>query len=203
MRTCLMTVVATLTLAGGPAVAQDWSNVKSWTGTVKIEASETKKQANFSSTMTYRATGDFTISDDALPAGSHVQWPFPNPEKLTDPNALQAAYERWQSHVVASYEAKGVDENGEAFAVTCAADNRQTSRIGVASGPMAPNYVVNVSAPDASFKCSGRGPTPDKHLPQRDFELNGPKAPGPVTVTKVFNVLTTNIKIAVAMAPSR
>lgn len=194
MRRCLLAASAALTVAQGSAFAQGaWGTVKSWTGTMTIEATDTRKQGSFSSKMTYKATGPFTISDDALPDGSHVMWPMPNAE-------------RWQARVVASYAAKGVGELGDPYSVTCAADNQKAAMVGVMIDPRAPKYVLSVTAPAAKFKCSGyqEGWQPNAPIPQTAFQLTGPRgAPGPVSGTKVFTVLTTTIQVSFTMAPRR
>jgi hypothetical protein len=191
-------VAAVLMLGQGVASAQGaWGSVKSWTGTMTIEATDTRKQGAFSSKMIYKATGDFTISDDALPDGSHVMWPMPS---------TQANSERWQARVVATYEAKGVGEMGDPFSVACAADNRKASQVGVMVDPTAPKYVLSVTAPEAIYKCSGykEGWTPNVHLPKTAFQITGPRgAPGPVSGSKVFTELTMTINVSFTMAPSR
>lgn len=195
MRPGLLAASAVLTLAQGSAFAQGaWGTVKSWTGTMTIEATDTRKQGSFSSKMNYKATGAFTISDDALPNGSHVMWPMPS------------ASDRWQAQVVATYEANGVGELGDPYSVKCAADNRKASSVGVMIDPGAPKYVLSVTAPEAKFKCSGyqEGWQPNAPIPRTAFQLTGPRgAPGPVSGTKVFTVLTTTIKVSFTMAPGR
>jgi hypothetical protein len=206
MRISGLTLVVALTLAQGIAVAQgSWGNVKSWTGSVTIEATDSRKGEGVTSRMTYKATGDFKISDDMLPDGSHMQWPMPGVEALSDPKQAETAYDRWQAHVVASYEANGLNESGKPFTVTCAADNRQASRVGLTIHPTEPTYVFEVSPPEAKFKCSGpNGPTPNGRLQQANFKLTGPrKAPGPISDTKTFTAGTSTIKVTYNMAPSR
>jgi hypothetical protein len=201
-----LTLAAALTLAQGIAVAQgSWGKVKSWTGTVTIEATDSQKGENSSSTMTYKATGGFTITDDMLPDGSHMQWPMPGVETLSDPKRAETAYDRWQSQVVASYEANGIGETGKPFTVKCSADNRQAARVGVTINPSEPTYVFEVSPPEAKFKCSTPdGSPPNGRLRQSNFRLTGPRnAPGPVSGTKSFTVGTTTIKVTFNMSPSR
>jgi hypothetical protein len=207
MRTSGLTLVAALTLAQGIAGAQgSWGKVKSWTGTVTIEATDSQKGGGSSTTMTYKATGPFTISDDMLPDGSHMQWPMPSAEAMAaDPKLAETAYERWQSQVVASYDANGLDESGKPYTIKCRADNRQASRVGVTINPSQPTYVFEVSPPEAKFKCEGPGgSTPNGHLRQANFRLTGPrKEPGPVSGTQTFTVGTSTIKVTFNMAPSR
>ena len=207
MRTSGLTLAAALTLAQGIAVAQgSWGKVKSWTGSVTIEATDIRKGEGVSSTMTYKATGDFKISDDMLPDGSHMQWPMPSVEAMSDPKQAETVYDRWLAHVVASYEAKGVGESGQPFTVKCTADNRQPSKVGVTIHPTEPTYVFEVSPPEAKFKCSGPsgGPTPNGRLQQANFRMTGArKEPGPIGDTKTFTVGTTTVKVTYNMAPSR
>ena len=206
MRTSGLTLGMALTLVQGIAVAQGpWGNVKSWTGSVTIEATDSRKGAGVTSSLTYRATGDFKISDDMLPDGAHMQWPMPGVEAMSDPKQAETAYDRWQTRVVANYEANGIDESGKPFTVTCAADNRQASRVGLTIHPTEPTYVFEASPPEAKFKCTGpNGPTPNGRLQQANFRLTGPrKAPGPISDTKTFTVGTSTIKVTYNIAPSK
>jgi hypothetical protein len=205
MRTSGLTLAAVLALAPGIAVAQgSWGKVKSWTGNVTIEATDVDKGEMGSSTMTYKATGDFTISDDMLPDGSHMQWPMPGVETLSDPKRAETAYDRWQTHVVASYERSGVNEIGKPFSVKCTADNRQASKVGVTINPTEPTYVFEVSPPEAKFKCSGPEAPPNGRLRQANFRLTAPrKAPGPHSGTKTFTAGTSTITVTYNMGPSR
>jgi hypothetical protein len=179
--------------------------VKSWTGTVTIEATDSRKGEGGSSTMTYTATGDFKISDDMMPDGSHMQWPMPSVEAMSDPKQRETVYDRWQAHVVASYESSGKNEAGQIVTVRCAADNRKASKVGLTSNPTQPTYLLQVSAPEALFKCTDPSfSTPNGGLQQESFSLTGPrKAPGPVNGTQTFTVGTSTIKISFSMAPTR
>jgi hypothetical protein len=205
MRTPGLTLAAALTLAQGIAVAQNsWDKVRSWTGSVTIEASDSQKGEWGNSTMTYKATGDFTVSDDMLPGGPYMQWPRPSVEAMTDPKQAATAYDRWQSRVVASYDANRFDEAGKPFTVKCTADNQQAGMVGViASG--GPSYQFQVTPPPAKFKCSGpNGFTPDGNLQQAPLTLTAPrKAPGAITGTQTFTVGTKTMKVTYNMAPTR
>lgn len=206
MRTSGLTLAAALTLAPGIAVAQgSWGNVRAWTGSVTIEATDTRKGEGVTSKMTYKATGDFKITDDMMPAGSHMQWPMPSVEAMSDPKQAETVYDRWQAHVVASYEANGINESGSPFTVKCTADNRKASRLGLTIHPTEPTYVFEVTPPEAKFQCSGpSGPTPNGRLQQANFRLTGPrKAPGPISDTKTFTVGTSTIKVTYNVAPSK
>jgi hypothetical protein len=208
MRTSALILIlaAVLTLARGTAIAQyEWAHVKSWAGSVTIEATDAQKGELGSSTMTYKATGDFTISDNMLPDGAHMQWPMPSAEEMSDPKRAAAAYERWQSRVVAKFEFKGINELGQPFTVTCTADNPQPTMISVAVDPTKTEYVVAVTAPRALFKCSGpEVARPNGSLRQETFELRGPRgAPGRINGTKTFTVGTSTIKVTYTMAPSK
>jgi hypothetical protein len=208
MRASLLLFAAPFLLAQDMAGAQDpWGTVKTWAGTATIEATETQKTDTSSLTLTYKATGDFTISDDALPDGDHVQWPMPNPEAMTDPAQFAAAYEAWQAHVKATYIAKGLDEMGSPFTVTCTADEKKAANVGVAIQPGTPDYLFSISAPAATFKCAdpARGPgAGTRRWQQAPFQLTGQRgAPGPVSGTKTFTIDTTTIKVSYQMAPGR
>ena len=205
MRSVLM-LAAVLRLAPATALAQGpWGNVKSWTGTMTIEATDLDKSETGSSKMTYRATGEFTIVDDMLPDGSHMQWPMPSVETLSDPKQAESANARWQSRVVASYDAKGLDEQGGPWSVTCTADNKQASLVGVTINPTAPTYVMEVEAPQAVFRCTGATHSaPNGRLRQVHFRLSGPRGePGPVSGTETFTVETSKITVTYRMAPSK
>jgi hypothetical protein len=210
MRTSGLALAAVLTLAPGIAVAQgSWGNVKSWKGTVTVEATDVQKREGaaltLSATMTYKATGEFTISDDMLPDGSHMQWPMPSVEAMSDPKRAETVYDRWQSQVVASYEANGLDESRNPFTVRCTADNQQPAKVGVTVQPTEPKYFFEVSPPKAQFKCSGEsGRFPNGRLPQASFRLTGTrKEPGPVSGTQTFTVGTATIKVTYNMSPSK
>lgn len=205
MRTPTLTVVALLTLVHGAASAQSpWGSVKGWTGSVTVEATETRKFATYSSTMTYTATGEFTASDDVMGDGDHVMWPMPNPELASDPAKYAAAQTPWQARVAASYEASGKDLEGNPFSTRCTADNQKASVVGVITSGT--DYVFSVSVPDAVFKCattgSGSGPTASGRVHQATLQLRGPQGrPGPVTGTKTFTVGDMVIKVSFTMKP--
>lgn len=208
MRISGLALAAVLTLARGIAVAQgSWGNVKTWKGTVTVEATDAQQRKGVgtaSSTMTYKATGEFTITDEMLPDGSHMQWPMPGVETMSDPKRAETAYDRWQSHVVASYEANGFDEAGAPYTVKCTADNRQPARVGVTIHPAEPTYFFDVSPPPAQFKCSDPSRAPNGRLAQDDFQLTAPrKAAGPVNGSQTFKVGTSTVKVTYSMTPSR
>ncbi len=205
MRISVLMVAGAVTLAHGAQAQGPWGNVKSWTGSVTIEATDTRKGEGTLSTMNYKATGNFIIADDMMPDGSHMMWPMPGEAAMSDPKKLAASQEAWQSHVVAGYEAKGVGESGGAFTVTCSADNKQGSQIGVVINPTEPTYVLSVSAPAADFKCTGAtgGPGPTR-LQQSTFKLTGARgAPGKVSGTQTFTSGTETIKVSYEMSPSK
>ena len=206
MRTSGLTLAVALSVTQGAAVAQSsWSDVKSWTGSVTIEATESQKGAWGTSKLTYKATGDFTIADDMLPAGSHMQWPMPSVEAMSDPRQAETVYDRWQARVVASYDANRVNERGEPFTIRCAADNQQAAKGGVTMHPTEPTFVLEVSPPLAKFKCSDTsGMIPDGRLQQASLRLTAPrKPPGAISGTETFTVGTSTIKVTYSMAPSR
>lgn len=208
MRTSGLTLAAILMLTQGIAAGQSWDAVKSWSGTATIEATEIVKKDSFSSKLTYKATGDFKISDDMLPEGPYMQWPRPSVEVLTDPNRSQTAYKGWKSHVVAAYEASGVDEMGSPYTVKCTADHVQLEAFGVFALSGQSTYEVHVTAPRAQFQCPGReGSAPRGEIQQAPFKLTEPrKPPGPQTGSKTFTAGpgdATTVKVTYNMAPSR
>lgn len=205
MRTPTLTVAALLTLVPATAAAQGpWGRVKAWTGSVTVEATENRKFPNYTSTLTYKATGEFTASDDALGDGDHVMWPMANPELASDPDKYAATMTPWRARVVASYEATGKDLEGNPFSVRCTADNQKAASVGVmATGE---DYVFSVSPPDAVFTCTntgtGSGPTANGRVHQAALQLGGPQGqPGPVNGTKTFTVGEKIIKVSFAMKP--
>ena len=205
MRTSVLMVAAAVTLARGVDAQSPWGNVKSWTGTVTIEAVDTRSVPGVSATMKYKATGAFTIADDMMPDGSHMQWPMPSVETMADPKLAASAYERWQAEIVATYEAKGVDEMGAPFSISCTADNKKGSTIGLTINPVAPTYIFQVTAPVAIFKCSGTtAAASPPRLRQVSFQLTGDRgAPGPVSGTKTFKDDTSTITVSYRMAPTK
>lgn len=205
MRTPTLTLAALLTLLPATAAAQGpWGKVKAWTGSVTVEATENRKFPNYTSTLTYKATGEFTASDDALGDGDHVMWPMANPELASDPEKYSATMTPWRARVVASYEATGKDLEGNAFSVRCTAGNQKAASVGVmATGE---DYVFSVSPPDAVFTCAntgtGSGPTANGRIHQATLQLGGPQGqPGPVTGTKTFTIGEKVIKVSFAMKP--
>lgn len=207
MRASFLMVAALVALTRGVEAQGPWGNVKSWTGSVTIEAVDIRKGEAMSSKMNYTATGSFTISDDMLPDGSHVMWPMPGAEAMSDPKKMAAATDAWQSRVVATYEATVPNESGGAPAtVTCAADNRAATQVGVVINPTEPTYVVQVTAPKPLFRCTGptHGVNPPVSLQQPTFKLTGTRgAPGAVSGTQTFTVGTSTIKVTYNMAPSK
>jgi hypothetical protein len=209
MRIPLLVPVVALTVAQPSAYAQvgPWGNVKAWTGSLTIEATATGKgpTGSWGSTMTYKATGPFTISDNAMPDGAHMRWPMLGAEDVSDPQKVASASTRWQSRVTGHFEAKGVDEAMRPFSVTCDADHQQLAKVEVSINATEPTFFLWVTAPAAQFKCRGPAgsPTPGG-LPQADFELTGPRGtPGPVSGTKTFTVASTTIKVSFDMAPAK
>ncbi len=209
MRTMVFTVAAGLTLVHGIAAAQgSWGRVKTWTGTATAEATETRKFATYTATLTYKATGDFTISDDALGDGDHIMWPMPNPESASDPAKYAAAYEPWQARVTASYEASGKDMEGGSFNTKCQADGQKAARLGVVASPGTSDYVFEISLPDAVFRCTttgtGSGPSHSGRVHQAALRITGPQGePGPVTGTKTFTFENMIIKATFSMKPAK
>src|SRR5687767_5809388 len=180
MRASFLMVAALVALTRGVEAQGPWGNVKSWTGSVTIEVVDSRKGEAMSSEMKYTATGGFTISDDMLPDGSHVMWPMPGAEAMSDPQKMAAATDAWQSHVVATFQATVPNESGGAPAtVTCSADNKAASQVALTINPP-----VSIQPP--TFKLTGaRG------------------APGAVSGTQTFTVGTSIIKVTYNMAPSK
>ena len=204
MRSTALPVVAALMLVPSGAAAQGpWGKVKAWTGSVTIEATDTRPTKAFTWLLTYKATGEFTIADEAMLDGDHMQWPMPDPEGASDPTALAAAYTPWQSRVVAGFESSGVDEEGNRFSRKCTADHPQPARLGVISNPGAEEYLFSVEVPAAVLKCTGTpGPPPQGRISVKDLQLTGPRgAPGPVSGTKTFTEGTKVIKVSFTMKP--
>jgi hypothetical protein len=210
MRASILTLAAALSMVPSFARAQGpgpWGNVKSWTGSVTIEATQSvKREDGFTSTMSYKATGPVTLTDGALGDGDHVQWPMPNPESLADPAKAGSAFTPWKAHITGTYQAKGVDEGGKPFAITCSADGAELARVFMAINPMDDTYTFQVNAPPIQFKCSKPdGPHPTFNLPQAAFELRGgPRGqPHPVSGEKTFTTGNATIKVSYSMAPAK
>ncbi len=206
MRAPMLTLAVLVTLVHDAAAAQGpWGRVKAWTGSVTVEATENRKFPNYTSTTSYKATGEFTASDDALGDGDHVMWPMANPELASDPAKYAASQTPWQARVAASFEAAGKDMEGNAFSTKCTADNQKAASVGImASGDS--EYMFSVTLPEAVFKCtttgSGSGPTPNGRFHQATLQLGGPQGqPGPVTGTKTFTIGEKVIKVSFTMKP--
>lgn len=206
MRTPTLTLAVLLTLVPGTAAAQHpWGTVKAWTGSVTAEVTENGKFPDYTSTLTYKATGEFTAADDVLGDGDHVMWPMPNPELASDPEKYAATMTPWRARVVASFEAAGKDLEGNTFSTKCTANNQKAASVGImASGDA--EYVFSVSLPEAVFTCattgSGSGPTPNGRFHQPALQLGGHQAqPGPVNGTKTFTIGDKVIKVSFTMKP--
>lgn len=205
MRTPTLTLAVLLTLVPGTAAAQHpWGTVKAWTGSVTAEVTENGKFPDYTSTLTYKATGEFTAADDVLGDGDHVMWPMPNPELASDPEKYAATMTPWRARVVASFEAAGKDLEGNTFSTKCTANNQKAASVGViASGE---DYVFSVTLPEAVFTCAntgtGSGPTANGRVHQAALQLGGPQGqPGPVTGTKTFTIGDKVIKVSFTMKP--
>lgn len=205
MRIVLLMVAAALLLVQDLAGAQDpWSSVKTWAGSVTVDATGSQKGEGYSWKLTYKATGNFAATDDMLPDGNHVQWPMPSVETMTDPNKVATAYDTWQAQVTARLEAQWADEMGQSHSKSCAAEYVKPARVGVLIQPMAPTYAVSVTAPEMNFTCTGDdgGPGPGTYLQQPPFNVPGQRgAPGPVSGTKTFNVEPYTVTVSYKMAP--
>ncbi len=101
-----LTLTVTLALlASSAAIAQDaWNDVKSWSGTVTIEAIAARSSSIgiYAQKTTYKATGKFTITDGMMPDGMHMMWPMGGSEEMADPKRALAASLGWQAQVEAS-----------------------------------------------------------------------------------------------------
>lgn len=196
-----------LTLTWSTALAQDpWADVKSWSGTVTIEATDKRTGEAATATLTYTATGAFTIVDEAMPDGAHMQWPMPGPETLSDPAQAAAAFERWQARVVARFEFRGTNEMGEPLTTTCAADSRVRSGVGVAIDPTNDEYVFSVTPPSPEFTCeqSSAAVGSTGFLLRSAFSLRGPRGePGQVSNTQTFTIETTTVTVSFTMTPTK
>jgi hypothetical protein len=191
--------------ATSAALAQEpWMNVRSWSGTVTVEVTDTRKNESYSSKTTFRAAGPFTISDDMLPAGNHVQWPMPGVEVLSDPAKAQTAWDTWQAHLTGTHETKGADESGKPFSGTCTADEGKASKVSLAIDPTSAGYVFHVSVPQADFTCPPRIPPPGAYLQQVEFDLKGEhRTPGRLSGSKIFPAANGTVKVSYEMAPSK
>ena len=155
MRTVQLVIATALMLALDFAGAQDpWSSVKTWAGTVTVDATGSQKGEGYSWKLTYKATGNFSATDDMLPDGNHVQWPMPGVETMTDPKKVGTAYDTWQAHVTARLEAQWLDEMGQSKRKSCTADYQKPAKVGVLIQPMSPTYAVSVTAPEMNFTCT-------------------------------------------------
>jgi hypothetical protein len=202
MRPALI-LAAALLLAQNAVMAQfEWANVKAWKGTVTIEMTDDRSKAPAVWKLTYKATGEVLLTDDMMPEGSHMQWPMPSVEAMTDPARREHVYDTWQSRVTAKLDSKGLDEMGAPYAYSCTADNKIPEKVGLAVSPSDTKYVLTVSLPDAKYTCTGPHGSPPAGLPQEAFQLKGErKAPGPISGSQTFTVVSATIKITYNLAP--
>lgn len=203
-----LTLAAVFALvASGLAIAQDpWNDVKSWTGTVTIEATGAKSSAIYSQKVTYKATGKFTITDAMMPDGMHMMWPMAGAEEMADPKKAEAASLGWQAQVVASLEGtRTVSSTGAASPYKCAVDTLHPTAVGLSAQIGQPTYTLQVTLPTPEFTCTG---STTEALPidlgQKQFEFTGPRGKvGPVSDTKTFTTGSATIKVSYTLAPSK
>lgn len=82
----------------------------------------------------------------------------------------------------------------------------KSSKVGVASDPVAPKYMVSASSPGALFPRSGapNGLRPPIDLMQADFEVTEPRgAPARVSGTRMLTVGPSAIQVTDDMRPPR
>jgi hypothetical protein len=194
-----------LMLAPAPLAAQGpWGTVKTWNGTITIEATETVPQEDgLYHKMTYQATGSFSITDDMMPDGYHMQWPMVNPEH--PPADREAAYKRWQVHVVGGTEARYVDDRGTKFTVTCQGEKSEAMLVGLTVNPSNDEFVLQFAAPRVSLTCTGgEGGAAESFLRQENFSLTGQRGtPGTKTGSQTFTVDPMTIKVTYSLSPAR
>lgn len=203
-----LTLTATLALlASGVAIAQDsWNDVKSWSGTVTIEATDARSSAIYSQKMTYKATGKFTITDGMMPDGMHGMWPMGGAEEMADPKRALAASLGWQAQVEASLEGtREVSSTGTMAPYKCSVNTLHPSSVGLTAQYGAPTYALSVTLPTPEFQCTG---STTEALPidlgQTKFQFTGPRGKvGPISGTKTFTTGSAAIKVTFTLAPTR
>lgn len=173
---------ATLTISaqGGP-----FGNVKTFTGTVIVDASMTSREGDITRTAKLRAEGQVTIADDNFPDGMHFQWPMPNPAALMkgDVNAARG----WRVHL--TYSSSVIEPRLSALApgqnVTCSATEDLRGTVGLAAPMGAGKFMLGITPPDPQrVHCAGTADgnpvnTTEPRALGIQLGLEG-KAPGPI-----------------------
>jgi hypothetical protein len=192
-----------MTVAGQGWLA--FTTVKTWTGTVSIDAVEKTPVGNNSSTVTYSATGSVTLTDNlsADPDAVHSTWPFPTPAELADPKRAPDAFKRWPAHVVLSSVTTGVDELGQKVNVQCKGDQTVPALVQLSITPMSTNYLVRIESPVVSATCSGTSVLPMQWSPgELKVELPIPPAKGVLSGTKTLTLNTRSATVTFKLTPS-
>jgi hypothetical protein len=196
-------LIIALALAHAPLSAQGpWGTVKTWTGTVTIEATETTTgPGDLYHKMTYKATGSFTITDDMMPDEYHMQWPMLSAEN--PPADPEAAYKRWQAHVVGGTEGRYADERGTKVNRTCRGEKTEAMRLGLTIDPTKDNFVLQFQAPRVALTCTG-GSSAQGSLRKESLQIIGQRGnPGTKTGTETITVDAMTIKVSYSFAPAR
>ena len=195
--------VAAVSAAVLLAQGMPYGTVKSWTGTMTIEGKETKT----GETLTFSATGNFTISDDLMPAGARSSWPMPNPAATGgDPQKMAAAFQRWAAHVVVHHQVQGKDELGQPIQFSCNGDETHQAKVSFIATPGAPNSILEIESPKMErAACTGSEKGTHQYaLPQTSYSLQIPFVspaatlsgtkdfPGPMAVKITYKLTPTS-----------
>ncbi len=189
---------------GGP-----YGNVKTFTGTVIVDASMTSREGGLIRTSQFRAEGPVTIADENFPDGMHFQWPSPNPAALAkgDVNAARG----WRVHL--TYSSSETEPRLSALApgrkLTCSAVEDLRGTVGLTAPMGMGKFMLGITPPDPQrVHCTGMldgnvvNTTEPQPLQGVQFNIEG-KAPGPITGSQDVVVGDWRAHVTYNLAPAQ
>jgi hypothetical protein len=142
-----------------------FGEVRAWSGTLTVEGHGDSE----SRLPSYIATGNFTLTDEMMPEGNHWQWPFPQTAGLTDPQAIEDAYRKWNAKVTYRAQVKFKDAVSQAN-YSCTAEETHPARFQFIAGMGMPYFMMSVELPKLDrVHCAG---TVDNEPYEENMELS-------------------------------
>ena len=177
-----------------------FTNVKTWTGTVSVEAAGNPARIL---DLSYSATGNLTITDEMStdPQAIH-RVAVPSPAETADPKRAANAFKRWPAHVVFASHTTGIDDLGNKVDFTCQADQTTLSLVQLMITPMqAPS--LRIQTPVANATCTGSRVSPVNWSPNElTIDIMLPAARGPLKGTKTFALGDAKATVTYQLTPS-
>lgn len=128
------------------------ANTRTMTGTVVLEATAKTAEGDGVKTQTYSAQGNFTLTNDAMPAGGRFQWPMVSPGS-TDLDALR----QWTANVTykSNWTVPRLSASSTGGTVVCEGGGKMRGIVSVAAPPVGGIYVFSVTPPNPDVRCTG------------------------------------------------